>query len=126
MNYSIFKELKKSGKKDEKSSCGYALPFDIIHAVKTNKVNSMSSKFPMVSIDKVEVKLTVKAESVVAVDKISEMSGMSRAAVINGYIEDGLKRAKITLTAEDLARVEEIKAANIARRNAIKAKKGIK
>lgn len=94
--------------------------------VKANKVNSMSAKFPMVSIDKVEVKLTVKAESVVAVDKISEMSGMSRAAVINGYIEDGLKRAKITLTASDLARVEEIKAANIAKRNAIKAKKGIK
>ena len=86
----------------------------------------MSAKFPMVSIDKVEVKLTVKAESVVAVDKISEMSGMSRAAVINGYIEDGLKRAKITLTASDLARVEEIKAANIAKRNAIKAKKGLK
>ena len=86
----------------------------------------MSSKFPMVSIDKVEVKLTVKAETVVAVDKIAEVSGMSRAAVINGYVEDGLKRAKVDLTVEDIKRVEEIKAANIAKRNAIKAKKGIK
>lgn len=86
----------------------------------------MSSKFPMVSIDKVEVKLTVKAETIVAVDKIAEVSGMSRAAVINGYVEDGLKRAKVDLTVEDIKRVEEIKAANIAKRNAIKAKKGIK
>ena len=86
----------------------------------------MSSKFPMDSIDKVEVKLTVKAETIVAVDKIAEVSGMSRAAVINGYVEDGLKRAKVDLTVEDIKRVEEIKAANIAKRNAIKAKKGIK
>ena len=86
----------------------------------------MSAKFPMVSIDKVEVKLTVKVENTVAVDKIAKMAGLSRSAIINGYIEDGLKRSKVTLTQEDLARVEEIKAENIARRNAIKAKKGVK
>ena len=86
----------------------------------------MSSKFPMVSIDKVEVKLTVKVENTVAVDKIAKIAGLSRSAIINGYIEDGLKRAKVTLTQEDLARVEEIKAENVARRNAIKAKKGVK
>lgn len=86
----------------------------------------MSSKFPMVSIDKVEVKLTVKVENTVAIDKIAQMAGLSRSAIINGYIEDGLKKAKVTLTQEDLARVEEIKAENIARRNAIKAKKGVK
>ena len=86
----------------------------------------MSSKFPMVSIDKVEVKLTVKVENTVAIDKIARMAGLSRSAIINGYIEDGLKKAKVTLTQEDLARVEEIKAENVARRNAIKAKKGVK
>ena len=86
----------------------------------------MSSKFPMVSIDKVEVKLTVKVENTVAIDKIARMAGLSRSAIINGYIEDGLKKAKVTLTPEDLARVEEIKAENVARRNAIKAKKGVK
>lgn len=86
----------------------------------------MSSKFPMVSIDKVEVKLTVKVENTVAIDKIAQMAGLSRSAIINGYIEDGLKKAKVTLTQEDLARVEEIKAENIAKRNAIKAKKGVK
>ena len=80
----------------------------------------------MVSIDKVEVKLTVKVENTVAIDKIAQMAGLSRSAIINGYIEDGLKKAKVTLTQEDLARVEEIKAANIAKRNAIKAKKGVK
>ncbi|MBR2838241.1 MAG: hypothetical protein IKE55_05645 [Kiritimatiellae bacterium] len=86
----------------------------------------MSSKFPMVSIDKVEVKLTVKVENTVAIDKIARMAGLSRSAIINGYIEDGLKKAKVTLTQEDLARVEEIKAENVARRNAIKAKKGVR
>ena len=86
----------------------------------------MSSKFPMVSIDKVEVKLTVKVENTVAIDKIARMAGLSRSAIINGYIEDGLKKAKVTLTQEDLARVEEIKAENVARRNAIKARKGVK
>lgn len=86
----------------------------------------MSAKFPMVSLDKVEVKLTMKTEIVVGVDKVAEMAGMSRAAVINGYVEDGLKRAKVKLTVNDLKRVEEIRAANIAKRDAIKARKGAK
>ena len=85
----------------------------------------MSSKFPMVSLDKVEVKLTVKTESVVAVDKIAKMAGMSRASVINGYIDDGLKKAKVVLTEDDLKRVDEIRKANIARRDTIKIRKGV-
>lgn len=85
----------------------------------------MSSKFPMVSLDKVEVKLTVKTESVVAVDKIAKMAGMSRASIINGYIDDGLKKDKVVLTEDDLKRVDEIRRANIARRNTIKIRKGV-
>lgn len=84
----------------------------------------MSNKFPMVSLDKIEVKLTMKVETVVAVDKVADMAGMSRASVINGYVEDGLKRAKVLLTADDMKRVDEIKAENLAKRNARKAKKG--
>lgn len=79
----------------------------------------------MVSLDKVEVKLTVKTESVVAVDKIAKMAGMSRASIINGYIDDGLKKAKVVLTEDDLKRVDEIRSANIARRNTIKIRKGV-
>ena len=86
----------------------------------------MSDKFPMVSIDKVEVKLTMPAKVVVAVDSIAEVSGMSRASVINGYVQDGLRRAKYVLTVEDEKRIEEIKAANRAKRDALKAKKGVK
>lgn len=86
----------------------------------------MSEKFPMVSLDKVEVKLTVKTEAVVAVDKIAKMAGMSRASVINGYINDGIKRSKVVLDTDDLRRVEEIKAKNIAKREATKARKGIR
>ncbi len=86
----------------------------------------MSNKLPMVSLDKIEVKLTMKTETAVAVDKVARIAGLSRAAVINGYVEDGLKRAKVILTAEDLKRVEEIKAANIEKRNANKTKKGIR
>ena len=84
----------------------------------------MSSKFPMVSLEKVEVKLTMKTSSVVLVDKVAKMAGMSRSAVISGYVDDGLKRAKVALTKDDLARIEEIKAANIAKRESLKAKKG--
>lgn len=86
----------------------------------------MSSKFPMMSLDKVEVKLSVKNESVVGVDKIARMAGMSRASVINGYIDDGLKRSKVVLDVDDLKRVEEIRAANVARREAMKARKGVR
>lgn len=86
----------------------------------------MSNKFPMVSIDKVEVKLTMPAQAVVAIDRIAEMAGMSRASIINGYVQDCLRRAKYVLTAEDERRVEEIKAANRAKRDALKAKKGVK
>ena len=86
----------------------------------------MSEKFPMVSIDKVEVKLTVKTEAVVAIDKIAKMAGMSRASVINGYINDGLANAKVRLDVDDLRRVEEIKAQNIAKREAMKARKGVR
>ena len=86
----------------------------------------MSNKLPMVSLDKIEVKLTMKTETAVAVDKVARVAGLSRAAVINGYVEDGLKRAKVILTAEDLKRVEEIKAANLEKRNANKTKKGIR
>ncbi len=85
----------------------------------------MSSKFPMVSLEKVEVKLTMKTSSVVLVDKVAKMAGLSRAAVISGYVDDGLKRAKVALTKDDLARIEEIKAANIAKRESLKIKKGI-
>ena len=33
----------------------------------------MSNKFPMVSLDKIEVKLTMKVETVVAVDKVADI-----------------------------------------------------
>ena len=85
----------------------------------------MSAKFPMVSLEKVEVKLTMKTASVVLVDKVAKMAGLSRAAVISGYVEDGLKRAKVALTKADLDRIEEIKAANIAKRESLKIKKGL-
>ena len=84
----------------------------------------MSNKLPMVSLEKVEVKLTMKAEIVVAVDKAAKLIGQSRASIINGYVEDGLKKSKIRLDTSDLARVQEIKDANLAKRNALKAKKG--
>lgn len=85
----------------------------------------MSNKFPMVSLDKVEVKLTMKVETAVAVDRVASVANLSRAAVINGYVADALKKAKVTLTADDLKRIEEIKAENLAKREAMKVKKGV-
>lgn len=84
----------------------------------------MSNKFPMVSLDKVEVKLTMKVETVVLVDRISKESGLSRAAIINGYVEDKLKEKRIKLTLDDLKQVELVKKENIAKRQAKKAQKG--
>lgn len=84
----------------------------------------MSDKFPMVSLDKLEIKLTMKTINVVAVDKVAKMVGMSRASVINGYVEDGLKKAKVKLTVADYARVDEIRAQNAAKREVKKIKKG--
>jgi flavin-binding protein dodecin len=78
----------------------------------------------MVSLDKLEIKLTMKTINVVAVDKVAKMVGMSRASVINGYVEDGLKRAKVKLTVADYARVDEIRAQNAAKREVKKIKKG--
>ena len=85
----------------------------------------MSNKFPMISLDKIEVKLTMKVETAVAVDKVAAIANLSRAAVINGYVADALKKAKVTLTAEDLKRIETIKAENLAKREAMKVKKGV-
>lgn len=76
----------------------------------------MSSKFPMVCLDKVEVKLTVKNWCVVAADKVAANAGMSRAALFNAYIEDGLKKAKVKLTQEDIAKIDAMRAENIAKR----------
>ena len=84
----------------------------------------MSKDIPMVAIDKVEVKLTMPVDNVVLIDKIGKITGLSRAAIFNGYAQDGLKRSKVTLTKEDLERVEEIKAANRAKREELKARKG--
>lgn len=84
----------------------------------------MSSKFPMVSLDKVEVKLTVKNWCIVAADKVAAGAGVSRAALFNAYIEDGLKRAKVKMTATDIAKVDAMRAENLARREAKKQKKG--
>ena len=78
----------------------------------------------MVSLDKIEIKLTMKTVNAVAVDKVAKMVGMSRASVINGYVEDGLKRAKVKLSLEDYARIDEIRAQNAAKREVMKIKKG--
>ncbi len=86
----------------------------------------MAKKLAMVAIDKVEVKLTMKVKNFVAVDRVAKSSGLSRASVINGYVEDGLESAGIKPTAADLKRINEIMEENIKKRNVNKAKKGIK
>ena len=80
----------------------------------------------MVSLGKVEVKLTMKVESVVHLDRIAEVTGLSRAAIINGYVDDALKKAKIRPSVEDLKRIDEIKKQNAEKREALKLAKGVK
>lgn len=84
----------------------------------------MSNKFPMISLGKVEVKLTMKVEAVVHLDRITQATGLSRAAIINGYVEDALKKAKVRLTSDDLKRIDELKKKNAEKREALKIAKG--
>lgn len=84
----------------------------------------MSDKMPMPDVEKVEVKLTIKATTVVKIDKLCKQVGFSRNEYCNTVLDSATK--SVGLTSDDLKTVEDIIAHNIEKRNALKAKKGIK
>jgi len=84
----------------------------------------MSNKMPMVALDKVEVKLSMRVETVVRLDRMAKELGIeSRSAIINALIDEDVK--DVQLEAEDLDAINDIMRRNLERRNALKAQKGI-
>ncbi len=84
----------------------------------------MSDKLPMPDVEKVEVKLTIKATTVVKLDKMRKQVGFSRNEMCNTILDSATK--SVGLTSDDLAEVQAIISRNIEKRNALKTKKGIK
>jgi hypothetical protein len=78
----------------------------------------------MPDVEKVEVKLTIKATTVVKLDKMRKQVGFSRNEMCNTILDSATK--SVGLTSDDLAEVQAIISRNIEKRNALKTKKGIK
>lgn len=84
----------------------------------------MSDKLPMPDVEKVEVKLTVKATTIVKIDKMRKQTGFSRNEMCNTILDSATK--KVPLTDDDVKDVQAIIAHNIEKRATLKARKGIK
>lgn len=84
----------------------------------------MSDKLPMVALDKVEVKFSMRVETIVRLERMMANAGVSsRSAMFNALIDDDVK--DVQLEAEDLDKINQMMKANLERRNALKAQKGI-
>jgi GTP cyclohydrolase FolE2 len=68
----------------------------------------MSNAFPMRAFDKIDVRISLKATIAVRLDRIARGAGLSRAALISGYLEQKLDDMGISLTADDVKAVNEI------------------
>ncbi len=86
----------------------------------------MGDKMAMIALDKVSVMVTMPADLFVRLKKMSEVTRMSKQALIIGWATDALDKAHIQLTQEGLDEVNAIIAKNIKARAARKAKKGVK
>ena len=85
----------------------------------------MSNKLPMVAIDKIEVKFSMRVETIVRLERMMKNAGIeSRSAMINALVDDDVK--DVQLEAEDIEKINKMMKENLDRRNALKAQKGIK
>ena len=79
----------------------------------------------MVAIDKIEVKFSMRVETVVRLERMMKNAGIeSRSAMINALVDDDVK--DVQLEAEDIEKINKMMKENLDRRNALKAQKGIK
>lgn len=83
----------------------------------------MSDKLSMPAVDKVQLKVQVKAGTYVRLENMSNASGVSMNALCGALLDEAT--AGTEMTTADLARMNEIIAANIKRREDAKARKGI-
>lgn len=84
----------------------------------------MSDKLSMPAVDKVQIKVQVKAPTYVRLENMSAASHVSMNALCGALLDEAT--ATVELTNEDLARINEIISANIAKRDEAKAKKGLR
>lgn len=84
----------------------------------------MSDKLSMPAVDKVQIKVQLKAPTYVRLENMSEASKVSMNALCSAMLDEAT--AKVELTKRDLARVNEIIQSNIDKREEAKAKKGLR
>lgn len=84
----------------------------------------MSDKLSMPAVDKVQLKVQVKAGTFVRLENMCSKSNVSMNALCGALLDEAT--ANVEMTSADLARMNEIIAANIQRREEAKARKGLK
>lgn len=84
----------------------------------------MSDKLSMPAVDKVQLKVQVKAGTFVRLEKMSRESSISMNALCGALLDEAT--SGIEMTVEDLNRMNAIIAENVKARAEAKAKKGIK
>ena len=85
----------------------------------------MSDKLAMVALDKVDVKFSMRVETVVRLRRIMAECGLkSLSAIVNALLEEAVR--DVRLTKDDIDTIHEMMVKNLEKRNERKAKKGIK
>ena len=91
---------------------------------KNERTIKMGNKMSMVALDKYEKRLSVDVRVFVKYEKRAADAGISVAAVMNAVLDDAV--AKDPWTREDEARARALIDQNFEKREAKKAKKGIR
>ena len=84
----------------------------------------MSDKLSMPAVDKVQLKVQVKAGTFIRLEKMSSESKLSMNALCGALLDEAT--SDVEMTAEDLDRMNAIITENVKARAEAKAKKGIK
>lgn len=84
----------------------------------------MSDKLSMPAVDKVQIKVQMKVPTFVRLENMSASGHVSMNALCSALLDDAT--SSVDLTTKDVARINQIIAENMARREQAKAKKGLK
>ena len=84
----------------------------------------MGNKLSMVALDKFEKRLSIDVRVLVKYENRAKAAGISVSAAMNAVLDDDV--ARDPWTRDDEARARAIIDANFAKREALKARKGVK
>ena len=84
----------------------------------------MSDIMPMYALDKVEKKFVVKVNTFVRLEARAKDEGKAVAVIVNRALDDLVRDDPFT--PEMMERAKDLMDRNLAKRNAMKARKGIK